>query len=50
MYPLLAGGLVGPQKKFPSFSKNIYLDWVSVLKLYFKAYLMANFSFESKLK
>jgi hypothetical protein len=50
MYPLLAGWLEGPQKKFPSFSKKIYLHWVSVLKLYFIAYLMADFSFKSKQK
>ncbi len=50
MFPLLAGGPKGPQKKFPNFSKKLYLDWVSVLKLNFDAYLMADLGLKSKRK
>jgi hypothetical protein len=50
MYPLLAGWLEGPQKKFPSFSKNIYLGQFNVLKLNFDTYLIADLGLKSKQK
>jgi hypothetical protein len=49
MYLILAQvGLKGHRRNSPIFPKNLCLGGLSVLKLYFKAYLMADFGFESK--